>query len=81
MAHRLTMAKIRAILGFHERGWRDRRIAGELDVDREAVAKHIRAASCVPKPTKAPLGSDAADGQAKEGGEGPLRDRPAFLAN
>ena len=71
MAHRLTMAKIQAILGLHERGWRNRRIARVMEVDREAVTKYI-STSCVPKPVKAPLGSDAVGGQAKEDGEGPL---------
>ncbi len=58
MANLLTMADIQAILGLHERGWRQRRIARELDVDRETVAKYIRASGCVPKPAKAPLGSE-----------------------
>ena len=72
MANRLTMAEIQAILGLHERGWLQRRIARELDRDRETVAKYVRAASCIPKPAKAPIGSDAADGQATEGRGGPL---------
>ena len=72
MAHRLTMAKIQAILGLHERGWRNRRIARELDVDREAVAKYVRAASCVPKPAQAPIGSEVADAQVTEAWESPL---------
>ena len=58
MANLLTMADIQAILGLHERGWRQRRIARELEVDRETVAKYIRASGCVPKPAKAPIGSD-----------------------
>ncbi len=62
MANRLTMAEIQVILGLHERGWLQRRIARELDRDRETVAKYVRAASCIPKPAKAPIGSDVADG-------------------
>ena len=58
MANLLTMADIQAILGLHERGWPQRRIARELDVDRETVAKYVRAIGCVPKPAKAPIGSD-----------------------
>lgn len=53
MANRLTMAKIQAILSLHAQNWPDRKIARELDVDRETVAKYVRAASCVPKPAKA----------------------------
>jgi transposase len=67
MANLLTMADIQAILKLHERGWPQRRIARELEVDRETVAKYIRASGCVPKPAKAPLGSDVADDQATEG--------------
>jgi transposase len=62
MANLLTMADIQAILGLHERGWRNRRIARALDVDRETVAKYIRASGCVPKPAKAPVGSEPVSG-------------------
>jgi transposase len=57
MANRLTMAKIQAILSLHGQKWRNRKIARELDVDRETVAKYVQAAACVPKPAKAPIGS------------------------
>ena len=67
MANLLTMADIQAILHLHEQGWRQRRIARELHVDRETVAKYIRASGCVPKPAKAPIGSDVAGDQATEG--------------
>jgi orotate phosphoribosyltransferase-like protein len=60
MANQLKMAKIQAILGLHERGWRNRRIARELRVDRETVAKYVRAEACAPKPANAPLGSERA---------------------
>ena len=59
MANRLTMAKIQAILSLHDQKWRNRKIARELDVDRETVAKYVRAAACVPKPAKAPIGAVA----------------------
>jgi hypothetical protein len=66
MANRLTMAMIQAILQLHEQKWTNRKIAQELGVNRETVAKYIRASGCVPKPAKAPLGSDAVGGQAAE---------------
>ena len=66
MANQLTMADIQAILTLHERGWRNRRIARELNIDRETVAKYIRAAACVPKPAKAPIGSAGTREQATE---------------
>jgi hypothetical protein len=72
MANLLTMADIQAILNLHEQGWRQRRIARELHVDRETVAKYIRASHCIPKPAKAPLGSEMAGDQATEGVERPL---------
>jgi transposase len=67
MANLLAMADIQAILKLHEQGWPQRRIARALDVDRETVAKYIRASVCVPKPAKAPLGSNVAGDQATEG--------------
>jgi transposase len=72
MANQLTMADIQAILTLHERGWRNRRIARELNIDRETVAKYIRATACVPRPAKAPIGSEATGEQATEGPESPL---------
>ena len=63
MANRLKMAKVQAILGLHEKGWRNRRIARELDVNRETVAKYVRAAACAAKPAKAPLGSERVSDQ------------------
>jgi transposase len=62
MANRLRMAKIQAIKALHARGWRNRRIARELGVDRETVAKYVRAEGCVSKPAKAPLGSETVFG-------------------
>ena len=72
MANQLTMADIQAILTLHQRGWRIRRIARELNVDRETVAKYIRASACVPKPAKAPIGPAATGELATKGPEGRL---------
>jgi transposase len=72
MANLLTVADTQAILKLHAQGWPQRRIARELDVDRETVAKYIRASSCRPKPAKAPLGSDGVGDQATEGLARPL---------
>jgi len=71
MANQLKMADRQAIVALHKRGWRNRRIARELEVDREAVAKCIRAAACASKPAKAPLGSEAASERTTERVEGP----------
>jgi len=39
MANQLKMALIEALLSLHRRGWSQRRIASELNVDRETVAR------------------------------------------
>jgi transposase len=66
MANLLKMAKAQAIIVLHAQGWRQRRIARELNIDRETVAKYLRASSCVPKPAKAPLGSEEPGGEGRE---------------
>lgn len=59
MANRLRMAKIHSIQTLHARGWSQRRIARALGVDRETVARHVRAGTAgdqnQPNP---PTGSD-----------------------
>jgi transposase len=75
MANQLKMASIQAILLLRKRGWSFRRIARELGVHRETVARYVALASQQahaaqlpdgpalthppPKPAKAPIGSDA----------------------
>ena len=56
MANRLKMALIETIQSLHQRGWSQRRVARELKVDREAVAKHLRDGHQPSKPANAPLG-------------------------
>jgi hypothetical protein len=62
VANRLKMAIVQAIKALHEKGWRNRRIARELHIDQETVAKYVRAWTCIPKPATAPIGSAEADG-------------------
>ena len=58
MAYRLKMALIEAILSLKARGWSNRRIAHELDVDRDTVSRQLRSNAA-----KAPLGTiEAPDG-------------------
>jgi transposase len=57
MANQLKMAKIDAILALHQRNWSIRRIAKELGLHRDTVARHIQRAEATPKPARAPLGS------------------------
>src|SRR3972149_11769519 len=69
MANQLKMAKIQAIRALHEQRWSQRRIAGELDVERETFAKYVRAGACIPKPAKAPIGSESKPAKAPIGSE------------
>jgi transposase-like protein len=57
MANLLKMAKIDAILSLHQRQWSIRRIAKELGIHRDTVARQIRLWEQDPKPARAPLGS------------------------
>jgi transposase len=57
MANLLRMALIETIFTLHQRGWSQRRIARELGIHRETVARHL----LEPPPSKpaiAPLGSE-----------------------
>ncbi len=56
MANRLKMAMIQSILTLHLQGWSARRIARELQVNRETVSRYVRAgADGNSKPAKAPI--------------------------
>ncbi len=69
MANQLKMAVVNAILTLRERGWSQRRIARELGIDRETVARYVSLPGADPKPaTNAPTGSDGQD-QQKSGPE------------
>lgn len=56
MANLLKMALVDSIFTLHQRGWSQRRIARELGLNRETVARHLREAARS-KPAMAPLGS------------------------
>ena len=56
MTNQLKMAKIDAILALRQRKWSIRRIAMELGVSRDTVARHIRASARQPNQAGAPLG-------------------------
>lgn len=61
MANQLTMALIDTIYTLHQRGWSQRRIADELGIHRDTVARYLQQ----PKPAIAPLGSEALPAEAK----------------
>jgi transposase len=55
MSNQLKMPNIQAILTLRQQGWTFSRIARELDLHRETVARYVRLHS---KPAEAPTGSD-----------------------
>jgi len=61
MANQLTMALIDTIDTLHQRGWSQRRIADELGIHRDTVARYLQQA----KPAIAPLGSEPIETGAK----------------
>jgi len=65
MANYLSMAIGDSILTLHQRGWSQRRIARELNVDRETVARHLQAQHRPSKPANAPLGSGSGEPESK----------------
>jgi transposase len=56
MSNQLKMATIQTILSLRAQRWSFRRIARELGVHRDTVARYVRQSES--KPAKAPLGSD-----------------------
>jgi orotate phosphoribosyltransferase-like protein len=55
MPNLLKVAMIETILSLRQRGWSQRRIARELGIDRETVARHLRQPPPAPKPANAPI--------------------------
>jgi transposase len=58
VANRLKMAIVQSIQTLHAQGWSQRRIARELDIDRETVRKYLRQGLCGAKPAILPTGSE-----------------------
>jgi predicted transcriptional regulator len=61
MANLLKMAIREIIRTLHRQGLSQRRIAEELGINRETVARYLRLAQPDPKPAIAPVGSQQAD--------------------
>jgi transposase len=77
MSNRLKMADISAIQTLLERGWSQRRVARELGVNRETVARYAAAAN--PKPATATAGSCAAKPSDLTAGSAPVDSKPAIV--
>jgi transposase len=58
MSNHLKVAMIDVILSLHRKGWSQRRIASELEINRETVARYLKQAGAAPKPANAPPGSN-----------------------
>jgi Helix-turn-helix domain len=65
MANLLKMAISESIRTLRHRGWSQRRIADELGINRETVARHLRQADPPSKPANAPTGSDSDQSESK----------------
>jgi transposase len=76
MANRLKMAVIDSVFTLRQRGWSVRRIARELGIHRETVARHLRQGQPPAKPANAPLGSAAVPAESKPA-NAPLGSEPA----
>jgi hypothetical protein len=88
MANQLKVAdvlaiRVLAIRALVERGWSYRRIARELGIHRETVARYARGPDAeAPKPAKAPTGSNPPGGVAKADSSGSDRgSKPATSAH
>jgi len=62
MVNTLKMAQIHTILGLWRQGWSFRRIARELGVHRETVARHVREAATSSNPAIPTAGTEGAPG-------------------
>lgn len=65
MPNLLKVAMIETILALRQRGWSQRRIAHELGIDRETVARHLKQAATDSKPANAPIGSHTVEADSK----------------
>ncbi len=65
MANQLTMVLIDTVRTLYARGWSRRRIARELGINRDTVARYLQASDEAAKPANAPSGSDAPETEAK----------------
>ena len=76
MANLLKMAISESIRTLHRRGWSQRRIADELGINRETVARHLRPADPTSKPANAPSGSEDAPEASQAAPAGATPDPP-----
>ena len=81
MSNLLKVAMIDIILSLHRKGWSQRRIAAELGINRETVARYLKRARAAPKPAIAPSGSDSPEPAPKPANAPPGSDGLEIAAN
>jgi transposase len=59
------MAVLETIISLQRRGWSQRRIAQELGINRETVARHLTENQNQSKPASAPTGSEGSESEAR----------------
>ena len=73
MSNHLKVAMIDIISSLHRKGWSQRRIARELEIDRETVARYLKQIPPAPKPANSPPGSISPDVEPKPANRPPAR--------
>jgi transposase len=80
MANRLKMALAESIHTLYLRGWSQRRIARELGINRETVARHLSDLLPASKPANAPIGSGDVPDRSKPA-NAPIGSEPALASS
>ena len=81
MSNLLKVAMIDLVLSLHRQGWSQRRIASELGINRETVARYLSHPRDAAKPANAPPGSIAAEAESKPANAPPARSQPRQSQN
>ena len=75
MSNLLEVAMIELILSLHRQGLSQRRIASELGINRETVARYLSQPRDAAKPANAPSGSIEAEAESKPANAPPARSK------
>ena len=65
MGNHIKVAVMNSIITLYERGWPQRKIARELDLDRETIRRHIRLNRLVGSKPAIPTPGNLSDGSSK----------------
>ena len=75
MSNLLKVAMIDLVLSLHRQGLSQRRIANELGINRETVARYLSQPGDAAKPANAPPGSIEAEAEPKPANRPPARSK------